>query len=114
MTPGSSEWSASSRNDEAPSHAFPGAPRGHLLSLFYSYSHKDEALRDKLETYLSFLKRQGFIGGWHDRPITAGTEWEGQLDQHLGAAKVIRGRAQRGHHRSPEPLSRERPGSVRR
>ena len=59
------------------------------ISLFYSYSHKDEALRRKLETHLSLLQDQGVISGWHDRRIVAGTEWEGQIDQHLDSADVI-------------------------
>jgi hypothetical protein len=59
------------------------------LSLFYSYSSKDGALRDELETHLSLLRRQGFINGWHDRRIAAGTEWQGQLDQHLNSAGII-------------------------
>lgn len=59
------------------------------ISLFYSYSHKDEALRKKLETQLSLLKRQGFIRDWHDRRIVAGTEWAGQIDQHRDTANVI-------------------------
>jgi len=45
------------------------------VKLFYSYSHKDEALRDELETHLSGLKRQGLIEGWHDRKIAAGADW---------------------------------------
>ncbi len=59
------------------------------ISLFYSYSHKDEALRDELETHLSLLRRQRVISGWHDRRIAAGTEYAGQIDQHLDAASVI-------------------------
>lgn len=59
------------------------------VELFYSYSHKDERLRDKLQTHLSLLKRQGIIAEWHDRRIAAGTEWAGQLDEHLNTAKVI-------------------------
>src|SRR4051794_35120749 len=59
------------------------------LSLFYSYSSKDGALRDELETHLSLLMRQGVIRGWHDRRVEAGTEWERQIDEHLEAADVI-------------------------
>jgi hypothetical protein len=58
-------------------------------SLFYSYSHKDEALRDELETHLSLLRRQGVISGWHDRRIGAGSEWAGQIAHQLEAADVI-------------------------
>lgn len=59
------------------------------IEVFYSYSHKDEELRDKLETHLALLKRQGIITGWHDRRITAGKEWAKQIDEHLDAAAII-------------------------
>src|SRR3954471_19312466 len=67
----------------------PPAPPASRLSLFYSYSSKDGALRDELETALSLLRRQGVLSGWHDRRVEAGTEWERQIDQHLEAADVI-------------------------
>ncbi len=59
------------------------------IEVFYSYSHKDEELRDELEKHLSILKRQGIITGWHDRRITAGREWEGDIDEHLDSAQII-------------------------
>ncbi len=59
------------------------------LKVFYSYSHKDENLRDKLEKHLALLKRQGVISGWHDRRISAGSEWKGQIDEHLNQAVLI-------------------------
>ena len=59
------------------------------ISVFFSYSHKDEELRDELAKHLSSLKRRDVIGTWHDREITAGTEWAGQLDHHLESAQVI-------------------------
>jgi hypothetical protein len=43
------------------------------VELFYSYSHKDEELRNELENHLSILKRQGVIAGWHDRKL--GIDW---------------------------------------
>ncbi len=43
------------------------------LELFYSYAHKDERLRQKLETHLSNLQQQGLIFPWHDRNISART-----------------------------------------
>jgi tetratricopeptide (TPR) repeat protein len=57
--------------------------------LFYSYSHKDEKLRDQLEAHLSTLKRERLIAGWHDRRITAGTEWKGAIDDNLKNARII-------------------------
>jgi len=59
------------------------------IEVFYSYSHKDEELRDELEKHLSILKRQGVIQSWHDRRIGAGREWEGEIDTHLNTAHVI-------------------------
>jgi tetratricopeptide (TPR) repeat protein len=59
------------------------------VEVFYSYSHKDEALRVELENHLSTLRREGVITGWHDRQIRGGTEWKGKIDEHLKAAKVI-------------------------
>jgi hypothetical protein len=59
------------------------------IEVFYSYSHRDEALRDELETHLSLLRRQGVISGWHDRKITAGTDLKGKIDEHLNSAGVI-------------------------
>jgi hypothetical protein len=32
---------------------------------------------------------RGVIHDWHDRKITAGSEWKGQIDQHLNTAGVI-------------------------
>jgi tetratricopeptide (TPR) repeat protein len=63
----------------------PGVP----AQLFYSYSHKDEKLRDRLEVHLSALKREGLISGWHDRKIGAGTEWKDAIDDNLKAASII-------------------------
>jgi hypothetical protein len=63
------------------------APRA--IQLFYSYAHKDEALRDELEKHLSILKRKGILSTWHDRRITAGSEWANEIDENLNAAQVI-------------------------
>ena len=62
---------------------------GESVELFISYSHKDEALRDELETHLAILKRQGAIETWHDRKIGAGTEWANQIDDNLKKADII-------------------------
>lgn len=59
------------------------------IEVFFSYSHKDEDLRDELAKQLSILKRQGVITTWHDREISAGTEWAGAIDAHMNSAQVI-------------------------
>ncbi len=60
-----------------------------MAKLFFSYSHKDEALRDELEVHLAMLKRQGLIESWHDRKILAGDEFDGRIDAQLEAADVV-------------------------
>ena len=68
-----------------PSPERPAVP----ISLFYSYSHEDEALRKKLETHLSLLQDEGVISGWHDRRFEAGTEWDGAISRNLEEAGII-------------------------
>jgi hypothetical protein len=60
-----------------------------MASLFFSYSHRDETLRDQLETHLAMLKRQGFIEAWHDRRITAGEELDQAINASLEAADIV-------------------------
>jgi internalin A len=60
-----------------------------LVKVFYSYSHKDEALKDELDTHLILMKRQGLIASWHDRCILAGQEFAQEIDTHLQSADII-------------------------
>lgn len=60
-----------------------------MPSLFFSYSRKDEALRDQLETQLAMLKRQGIIEAWHDRRIEVGSEWANAIDHHVETDDII-------------------------
>jgi TIR domain len=59
------------------------------MKLFFSYAHKDEHLRDQLATHISLLKRQNIITDWHDRNITAGTDWAQAIDDNLNTADII-------------------------
>jgi hypothetical protein len=59
------------------------------ISLFFSYSKKDDRLREKLEAHLCLLRDQGVIRDWHDRRIEAGTEWAGAISEHLEEAGII-------------------------
>src|SRR6266567_4431093 len=59
------------------------------IEVFYSYSHKDEKLRQRLENHLTILKNEGLISGWKDADITAGAEWDDEIKKHLNAAKII-------------------------
>src|SRR5262245_38327238 len=68
-----------------PPSEHPAAP----VLLFYSYSKRDKALRDRLDAHLSLLQDQGFLSGWHDRRIEPGTELDGAISKHLEEAGII-------------------------
>jgi hypothetical protein len=57
--------------------------------VFYSYSHRDAELRERLARYLAPLVRQGKIVEWHDREIEPGTDWESEISDQLEAANLI-------------------------
>ena len=59
------------------------------VSIFFCYAHEDEVLLNKLKTHLKPLQRQGLIDVWHDRDISAGTEWEQEISERLNEAKII-------------------------
>lgn len=60
-----------------------------MAKLFFSYSHKDEVLRDKLQTHLEGLRRSGAIETWHDRMILAGDEFDGAINHYMKEADII-------------------------
>ena len=60
-----------------------------MVKLFFSYSHKDEDLRNELEKHLSILKRQSIIDIWHDRRIQAGSEFDKSISTELASADII-------------------------
>jgi tetratricopeptide (TPR) repeat protein len=57
--------------------------------VFISYSHQDQALRQKLDNHLANLKRQNIITSWYDGAIISGTEWQPQIMEHLNNAQII-------------------------
>ncbi len=59
------------------------------MKIFYSYSHKDEQLRDQIEKHLALLKDEGYIDEWHDRKIQAGQKIHKEIDSHLETSDLI-------------------------
>ena len=59
------------------------------MLLFYSYSHRDERYRQRLEKHLAPLKREGVVSDWRDREISAGTDWASEISKHLDSADII-------------------------
>jgi len=60
-----------------------------MVKVFFSYSHKDEELRNELEEHLALLKRQGIIASWHDRRISAGNDFGEEISEHLETANLV-------------------------
>lgn len=66
------------------------SPQGtKALSVFISYSHKDEVFKDDLVKHLSPLKRLGLVEEWNDRKIAAGAEWDQVISENLERANII-------------------------
>src|SRR6266480_4157652 len=59
------------------------------VKIFFCYAHEDEQLLNKLKNHLFPLKRTGLIDIWHDRDISAGTDWEQQIKSQLNQAQII-------------------------
>jgi hypothetical protein len=59
------------------------------VTLFYSYAHEDEPLRDELQDHLMILERRGVVRSWHDRGIVPGHDWSREIDEHLRTADVV-------------------------
>ncbi len=59
------------------------------ITVFFSYSHKDEELRDKLATHLKLMERTKVIDAWHDRAIPTGSEWDKAIKTELLQADII-------------------------
>jgi hypothetical protein len=66
-----------------------GATDSCPLKLFYSYSRKDEPLREQLDSHLAGLRRRGLIAPWFDRNIAAGSHWEQEILENLDNADII-------------------------
>lgn len=58
-------------------------------SLFYSYCHKDEKYRERLEVALDLLKDDGFLSDWSDRDITAGTLFMPEIEKKQDSADLV-------------------------
>lgn len=60
-----------------------------MIKLFFSYSHKDEALRDQLAVHLAAMKRQGVIDDWHDRRMLAGDHVDEAIKAAMEEADIV-------------------------
>src|ERR1700722_17925882 len=65
------------------------SPSPNAVEVFCSYSHRDQALREDLETHLRPLQAKGLIYYWHDHAIPAGDDWESRIDERLNSAQLF-------------------------
>jgi hypothetical protein len=59
------------------------------IEVFYSYAQEDSELCQKLDRGLTVMKWQGLITDWHPLKISAGEEWEREINGHLNTAGII-------------------------
>ncbi|MCI0691685.1 TIR domain-containing protein [candidate division KSB1 bacterium] len=59
-----------------------------MHKIFISYSHQDEAWKDRLVAHLGVLQEQGLLEIWDDRRIAAGDDWLPQIEQALNSASI--------------------------
>lgn len=59
------------------------------INVFLSYSHKNEDMRNELETHFAVLKRDNIINLWHDHRLTAGTEIDPEIKKNLEDSDVF-------------------------
>lgn len=60
-----------------------------MATIFFSYSHANEAERNQLEVHFAMLKREGLVDTWHDRCLTAGDEFDPGIKMQLEKADII-------------------------
>jgi hypothetical protein len=60
-----------------------------MTSVFISYAHRDERLKDRFLAHLSALKRERLIDVWHDRMLKPGDHLNQKIEQELAAAEFV-------------------------
>ena len=60
-----------------------------MVSVFISYAHADEKLKDRFLVHLGALKREGLIGVWHDRMLRPGDHLDTAIAEQLATADLV-------------------------
>jgi len=56
--------------------------------VFISYSHQDEAWKDRVQAHLGVLAQEGLLSVWEDRQIRAGQAWQPDIRQAIDECGV--------------------------
>jgi len=59
------------------------------ISVFISYAHRDERLKERFLVHLAALKRERLIGVWHDQMLKPGEHLDRSIENELAAADVV-------------------------
>ena len=59
-----------------------------MPKVFISYSHKDEAWKERLQTQLAVLESEGLLSVWEDRQIAVGDDWYPEIERAIESAHV--------------------------
>lgn len=59
------------------------------LKIFFSYSRRNENMRERLEASLGVFKLQGLISNWSDQQILPGEDWNAEIEAELRSADLI-------------------------
>ena len=59
------------------------------IEIFCSYARRDEELKNLLLTHLAPMERSGLISAWHDGDLSAGEEWQAEIEKRLNTCQVI-------------------------
>lgn len=59
------------------------------VKIFFCYAHKDKKWLTELKKHLTSFQKRGFIETWCDRDISAGTEWEPEINKRLNSSDII-------------------------
>ena len=60
------------------------------IKIFTSYAHKDEPMRQELDTHLAMIRRHEAVDIWNDREIDAGEEWDAAIRKEFEEARYER------------------------
>ena len=60
-----------------------------MISVFISYAHADEKLKQRFLVHLDALKRERLIGIWHDQMLRPGEHLDRAIEAQLAAAKLV-------------------------
>lgn len=59
------------------------------ISLYLSYSKKDEVLKQEFDDYLGMMQQAQVISGWVERQVQPGIDWSQVIDPRLLVADIV-------------------------